>query len=507
VKRFLIALALGSALLGVSPAFAEDAAVAADAAAPALEAAPADAAPVDAAASAPAEATAEAAPAEEAKPAPERNKGDIAWMLTATIIVLFMTLPGVALFYGGMVRSKNMLSVLMQVFTVFCLVAVLWVVYGYSLAFTSNPSSALDPFVGGLSKVFMSGVTYDSWVETFSVNVQIPELLFAMFQATFAGITCALIVGAFAERMKFSAILLFTVIWFTFCYAPMAHMVWYWGGPSAYDAASGFLFGKGALDFAGGTVVHINAGIAGLVGAILVGKRLGYGKVAMAPHSLTMTLIGASILWVGWFGFNAGSNLEANSFVTVPFANTLFATAVAALAWTFVEWFHKGKPSLLGAVSGAIAGLVAITPACGWVGLNGALVIGLAGGVLCFFAVTWLKAKLGYDDSLDVFGVHAVGGIVGALLTGVFVNPAWGGMGVVDYSTFASTGAVGVVAYEFGAQMMAQFTGVVTAVIWSGVVAFIAFKIADIAIGLRVTEDQEREGLDLAEHGERAYTP
>ena len=503
MKRFLIALALGSALLGAGPAFAEDAAVAAAAAAPALEAAPADAAPVDAAAAAPAEATAEAAPAEEAKPAPERNKGDIAWMLTATIIVLFMTLPGVALFYGGMVRSKNMLSVLMQVFTVFCLVAVLWVVYGYSLAFTSNPSSALDPFVGGLSKVFMSGVTYDSWVETFSVNVQIPELLFAMFQATFAGITCALIVGAFAERMKFSAILLFTVIWFTFCYAPMAHMVWYWGGPSAYDAASGFLFGKGALDFAGGTVVHINAGIAGLVGALLVGKRLGYGKVAMAPHSLTMTLVGASILWVGWFGFNAGSNLEANSFVTVPFANTLFATAVAALAWTFVEWFHKGKPSLLGAVSGAISGLVAITPACGWVGLNGALVIGLAGGVICFFAVTWLKAKLGYDDSLDVFGVHAVGGIVGALLTGVFVNPAWGGMGVVDYST----SPVGVVAYDFGAQMMAQVWGVLTAVIWSGVVAFIAFKIADIAIGLRVTEDQEREGLDLAEHGERAYTP
>ncbi|HEY0663840.1 MAG TPA: ammonium transporter, partial [Thiobacillaceae bacterium] len=330
MKRLLIALTLGCAVFGASPVFAEEAAAVAAEAPVAMEAVTAEAAPAEAA-------PAEAAPAEEA--APTRDKGDIAWMLVATIIVLFMTLPGVALFYGGMVRSKNMLSVLMQVFTVFCLVAVLWVVYGYSLAFTSNASGALDPFIGGLSKVFMSGVTYDSWVETFSKGVQIPELLFAMFQLTFAGITCALIVGGFAERMKFAAILLFTVIWFTFAYAPMAHMVWYWGGPSAYDAASGFLFGKGAIDFAGGTVVHINAGIAGLVGAIMVGKRLGYGKVSMAPHSLTMTMIGACILWMGWFGFNAGSNLEANSFAVVPFANTLFATAVAALAWTFVEWF------------------------------------------------------------------------------------------------------------------------------------------------------------------------
>ncbi|MFP5440667.1 MAG: ammonium transporter [Gammaproteobacteria bacterium] len=494
MKRLLIALTLGCAVFGASPVFAEEAAAVAAEAPVAMEAVTAEAPVAEAA-------PAEAAPAEEA--APTRDKGDIAWMLVATIIVLFMTLPGVALFYGGMVRSKNMLSVLMQVFTVFCLVAVLWVVYGYSLAFTTNASGALDPFVGGLSKVFMSGVTYDSWVETFSKGVQIPELLFAMFQLTFAGITCALIVGGFAERMKFAAILLFTVIWFTFAYAPMAHMVWYWGGPSAYDAASGFLFGKGALDFAGGTVVHINAGIAGLVGAIMVGKRLGYGKVSMAPHSLTMTMIGACILWMGWFGFNAGSNLEANSFAVVPFANTMFATAVAALAWTFVEWFHKGKPSLLGAASGAIAGLVAITPACGFVGLGGALVIGLAGGVLCFFAVTVLKAKLGFDDSLDVFGVHAVGGIVGALLTGVFVNPALGGMGVVDYSVTPA----GVAAYDFGAQMMAQATGVITAVVWSAVVAFIAFKIADMVIGLRVSEDQEREGLDLAEHGERAYTP
>ena len=320
---------------------------------------------------------------------------------------------------------------------------------------------------------------------------------------TFAAITCALIIGGFAERMKFAAVLMFTVIWFTFAYLPMAHMVWYWGGPSAYDGASGFLFGKGALDFAGGTVVHINAGIAGLVGAILVGKRLGYGKIAMAPHSLTMTLIGGCMLWMGWFGFNAGSNLEANGFVMIPFMNTLFATAVAALTWTFVEWFHKGKPSLLGAVSGAIAGLVGITPACGFVGLQGALVIGIACGVICFLAVSGLKAKLGYDDSLDVFGVHAVGGIIGAILTGVFVNPAWGGMGVVDYSTVPA----GVAAYSFGTNVMAQLWGVAVAIVVSGTVALIAFKIVDVTIGLRVSEDQEREGLDLAEHGERAYTP
>ncbi len=496
MKRFLIALTLGSALFGASPVFAEDVAAAAPAATPAMEAAPADAA----AAVPAAEAAPEAAPA-DAAPAPERNKGDIAWMLVATVIVLFMTLPGVALFYGGMVRSKNMLSVLMQTFTIFCVVAVLWVVYGYSLAFTSNSSAALDPFIGGFSKAFFNGVTYDSWVETFSVNVQIPELVFAMFQLTFAAITCALIIGGFAERMKFSAVLLFTVIWFTFAYLPMAHMVWYWGGPSSYSAASGFLFGKGAIDFAGGTVVHINAGIAGLVGAILVGKRLGYGKVAMAPHSLTMTLIGGCMLWMGWFGFNAGSNLEANSFVAVPFVNTMFATAVAALTWMFVEWFHKGKPSLLGAVTGAIAGLVGITPACGFVGLPGALVIGLSCGLLCFLAVSGLKAKLGYDDSLDVFGVHAVGGIIGAILTGVFVNPAWGGMGVVDYSV----SPVGVVTYDFAAQVMSQVWGVCTVIVLSGGVALIAFKVIDVVIGLRVSEEQEREGLDLAEHGERAY--
>ncbi|MFZ5697819.1 MAG: ammonium transporter [Pseudomonadota bacterium] len=499
MKRFLIALTLGSVLFGASPVFAENLAAAAPAASMAMEATPAETtAAVDAVAPATDAAPADAAASAEAAP-PERNKGDTAWMLVCTAFVLMMTIPGVALFYGGMVRSKNMLSVLMQTFTIFCVIAVLWVLYGYSLAFTANSSSALNPFIGGLSKAFLSGVTVDSWVETFSKGVQIPELSFVMFQLTFAAITCALIIGGFAERMKFSAVLLFSVLWFTFAYLPMAHMVWFWGGPSAYADQSGFLFGKGAIDFAGGTVVHINAGIAGLVGALVVGKRLGYGKVSMAPHSLTMTLIGACLLWVGWFGFNAGSNLEANGYAALAFANTLFATAVAACAWTFAEWFHKGKPSLLGGVSGAIAGLVAITPACGFVGIGGALVVGLAGGLFCFLAVTMLKAKLGYDDSLDVFGVHAVGGIVGALLTGIFVNPALGGAGVVDYSTLTA-GYAGT-----AAQLTSQLLAVGTAVVWSGVVAFVLFKIIDVVIGLRVSEEQEREGLDLAEHGERAY--
>jgi len=433
--------------------------------------------------------------------APVPDKGDTTWMLLATILVVFMSIPGLALFYGGMVRAKNMLSVLMQVFTVFCLVAVLWVTYGYSLAFTSNPSAALDPFIGGFDKLFLSGVSVGAYVETFSKGVVIPELQFAMFQLTFAAITCALIVGGFAERMKFSAVLVFTVLWFTFAYLPMAHMVWYWGGPSAYDAPTGFLFGKGALDFAGGTVVHINAGIAGLVAAIVIGKRTGYGKVAMAPHSLTMTLIGAAMLWVGWFGFNAGSNLEANDYAVLAFANTLFATAVGALAWLVSEWIVKGKPSLLGVVSGAIAGLVGITPACGFVGLNGAFVIGLAAGVLCFFAVTWLKTKLGYDDSLDAFGVHGIGGIVGAILVGVFVDPALGGAGVVDYSVEPA----GVLPYDMVAQVTSQLWGVAVAVVWSGVVTFILLKGLDLVMGIRVSEESERMGLDLAEHNERAY--
>ncbi len=485
MKKILFALTLGGAMLAAGPVFAEEVA-----------------APVAEAAAVVAEVVAEVAPAAaEAAPAatPTPDKGDTAWMLVATILVIFMTLPGVALFYGGMVRTKNMLSILMQVFTVFCLVAVLWVLYGYSLAFTSNASAGLDPFIGGLSKAFLNGVTVESVVESFSKGVVFPELVFAMFQLTFAAITCALIVGAVAERMKFSALLVFIAVWFTITYLPMAHMVWYWGGPSAYDAASGFLFGKGALDFAGGTVVHINAGVAGLVAAIMVGKRMGYGKVAMPPHSLTMTMIGACMLWVGWFGFNAGSNLEANGYAALAFANTLFATAVAALAWMFAEWIHKGKPSLLGAVSGAIAGLVGITPACGFVGLQGALVIGVVAGVACFFAATWLKAKLGYDDSLDAFGVHGVGGIIGAILTGVFVNPALGGAGVVDYSTGAA-GYAGT-----AAQVISQLWGVAVAVIWSAVTTFVILKVLDLTMGIRVSEDSEREGLDLSAHGERAY--
>ena len=494
MKKLLMALALSTSMLGVAPVFAEEAAPAAVVTETVTEAVAVEqvAAPV-----AEAVAVAEAAPVA----APVPDKGDTTWMLVATVLVIFMSLPGLALFYGGLVRSKNMLSVLMQVFSIFAMVAVLWVLYGYSLAFTSNPNAALDPFIGGFSKVFMSGVGVGAVVETFSKGVVIPELLFAMFQLTFAAITCALIVGGVAERMKFSAVMIFTALWFTFAYLPMAHMVWYWGGPSAFDAPTGYLFGKGAIDFAGGTVVHINAGVAALVAAIMVGKRNGYGKVSMAPHSLTMTLIGAAMLWVGWFGFNAGSNLEANDYAVLAFANTLFATAVAALTWTAIEWAIKGKASLLGSISGAIAGLVGITPACGFVGLGGALVIGAASAAVCLFAVMWLKSKLGYDDSLDAFGIHGVGGIVGALLTGVFVNPALGGAGVVDYSTDPA----GTAAYDLMAQMTSQLTGVLVAVVWSAVVTFIILKALDMVMGIRVSEDAEREGLDLAEHGERAY--
>jgi Amt family ammonium transporter len=447
-------------------------------------------------AAAPAAAAAVAAPA-AAAPAPVANKGDTAWMIMATALVILMTIPGLALFYGGMVRSKNMLSVLMQVFTIFCLIAVLWVVYGYSLAFSAG--GGWNAFIGGFDKVFMKGVTPDSTVETFSKGVVIPEYIFVMFQLTFAAITTALITGAYAERMKFSAVLVFSALWFTLSYLPIAHMVWFWGGPSAFKDPSGFLFDKGALDFAGGTVVHINAGIAGLMGALALGKRLGFPKTAMPPHSLTMTMIGACLLWVGWFGFNVGSNLEATGTAALAFFNTTFATAVAALAWTLVEWMVKGKPSLLGGVSGAVAGLVAITPAAGFVGPMGALVIGAVAGVVCLWAVSWLKRRLGYDDALDVFGVHCVGGILGAIGTGIFVNPALGGTGVFDYAA----NAVG--AFDAKAQIVSQLWAVGTSLVWSAVVAFVLFKLIDIVIGLRVTEEAEREGLDLAEHGEKAY--
>jgi Amt family ammonium transporter len=435
--------------------------------------------------------------------APVPDKGDTAWMIVATLLVALMTIPGLALFYGGLVRTKNMLSVLMQVFTVFSLCIVLWVIYGYSLAFTEG-----NAFFGGFSKVFLAGVTVDSVAATFSKGVVIPEFVYIFFQATFAAITPALILGAFAERMKFSAVLAFIVLWFTFAYLPMAHMVWYWAGPDAYtdaDAAAkagataGFLFQKGAIDFAGGTVVHINAAIAGLIGAFMVGKRVGYGKESMAPHSLTMTMIGASLLWVGWFGFNAGSNLEATGLAALAFGNTMTATAAAALSWLFAEWIIKGKPSMLGAASGAVAGLVAITPACGWVGIGGALVIGLAAGVVCLWGVNGLKRMLGADDALDVFGVHGVGGILGALLTGIFANPSLGGVGVYDYVANA------VADYSTSAQVISQLWGIGTTLVWSGIVSIVSYKLVDMVIGLRVSEDEEREGLDTTSHGESAY--
>ncbi|MDP5009252.1 MAG: ammonium transporter [Glaciimonas sp.] len=432
------------------------------------------------------------------------NKGDTAWLLVCSAFVILMTLPGLALFYGGLVRSKNMLSVLMQCFTIFSLVIVLWIMYGYSIAFTEG-----NAFMGGFSRLFLQGMTPDTITGTFSKGVVIPEFAFVIFQGAFAAITCALVVGAFAERMKFSAILIFTVIWFTFSYLPMAHMVWFWPGPDAYisaeaaakaSAISGWLFQKGALDYAGGTVVHTNAAIAGLVGAYVIGKRLGYGKEAFKPHSLTLTMVGASLLWFGWFGFNAGSGLEANGTAALAFINTLVATAGAVLTWSVGEWIGKGKPSMLGGASGAVAGLVAITPAAGFVGVGGALVMGLIAGFACLWGVTGLKKILPVDDSLDVFGVHGVGGILGAVLTGVFAAPSLGGVGIYDYVTNAVAPD-----YSIVHQVWIQFEGVMTTVIWSGVVAFITFKLIDIVMGLRVTEEEEREGLDISSHGESAY--
>ncbi|MDG5974284.1 ammonium transporter [Hydrogenophaga taeniospiralis CCUG 15921] len=440
------------------------------------------------------------------------NKGDTAWMMVATLLVILMTVPGLALFYGGLVRSKNMLSVLMQVMVTFSMIVVLWTIYGYSLAFTEG-----NAFIGGFDRLFLKG-TWDNVAgtfanaATFSKGVVIPEIVFAAFQATFAGITCALIVGAFAERIKFSAVLLFTAIWFTFSYAPIAHMVWFWMGPDAYSAAAvademngkaGFIWQMGALDFAGGTVVHINAAVAGLVGAYMVGKRIGYGKEAMAPHSLTLTMVGASLLWVGWFGFNAGSALEANGFAALAFINTFIATAAAVLAWCIGEALAKGKASMLGAASGAVAGLVAITPAAGNVGVGGALIIGFIAGFACLWGVTGLKKILGADDSLDVFGVHGVGGIIGALLTGVFNSPNLGGPSLVaDWTTVAM---VAPDAYTIAGQVWTQAKAVLITIVWSGVVSVIAFKIVDLTVGLRVTEEQEREGLDISSHGETAY--
>jgi ammonium transporter, Amt family len=463
----------------------------------------------------------------QAPAAPTPDKGDTAWMLLATCLVLMMSVPGLALFYGGLVRTKNMLSVLTQVFAIVCLVCLIWVTYGYSLAFTNG--GGLNDFVGGFSKAFLAGVDATTTAATFSNGVVIPELVYVCFQMTFAMITPALIVGAFAERMKFSALVLFMVLWVTFIYFPMAHMVWYWGGPDvvaeaarglaeAGDGAAkaaaqtrldevtadaGLIFQWGGLDFAGGTVVHINAGIAGLVGCLILGKRIGYGRDLLAPHSLTMTMIGASLLWVGWFGFNAGSNLEANGTTALAMMNTFVATAAAALAWLFVEWGAKGKPSLLGLVSGAIAGLVAVTPASGFAGPMGSIVLGLIAGAVCYLFVANVKTALGYDDTLDVFGIHCIGGILGALATGILVNPALGGAGIPDYVT--KPGELSIAAYDMATVMWAQSKAVLLTLAWSGIGSAILYKIVDLIVGLRVTQDEEREGLDLADHGERAY--
>ncbi len=501
MKKLLAILALGLAVLGSTGSVWAQAA---------SEPAAAASAVVEAAATAAADAA--SAPAEAAAPAPVPNKGDTAWLLVSTLLVIMMTVPGLALFYGGLVRAKNMLSVLMQVMVTFSMIVVLWAIYGYSLAFTEG-----NAFIGGFDRLFMKGVwdnaagTFAN-AATFSKGVYIPEIVFAAFQATFAGITCCLIVGAFAERMKFSAVLMFMVLWFTFSYAPIAHMVWFWMGPDAYAAAdvaesmtskAGLIWQWGALDFAGGTVVHINAAVAGLVGAFMVGKRVGYGKEAFTPHSLTLTMVGASLLWVGWFGFNAGSALEANGYAALAFINTLFATAAAVLAWCVGEALMKGKASMLGAASGAVAGLVAITPAAGNVGILGGIIIGLIAGFACLWGVNGLKKMLGADDSLDVFGVHGVGGILGALLTGVFNSPNLGGPSAV--ADWVTVGMIAPDAYSIASQVWIQAKAVLLTVVWSGVVSVVAFKIVDLVIGLRVTEEEEREGLDISSHGETAY--
>jgi ammonium transporter, Amt family len=466
-----------------------------------------------------------AAPAAAAAP-PVPDKGDSAFMYIASVLVLLMTVPGLALFYGGLVRTKNMLSMMMQVFATLCLVAILWVLYGYSMAFTNGGS--LNDFVGGFSKVFLKGVDSNSLAATFSNGVYIPEYTYIIFQMTFACITPCLILGSIAERTKFSAIIVFMALWVTFIYFPIAHMVWYWGGPdtfadaakalaaatgdakaqaqTAYDAVmndAGIGFKWGALDFAGGTVVHINSGIAGLVGCLIIGPRLGYGKEAMPPHSLVMTMIGAALLWVGWFGFNVGSNLEVNQFAGVPFINTFIATCAAGLSWSLVEWIVKGKPSALGMASGVVAGLVAITPACGFASVMGSIVLGLVVSPICFFFCSAVKGALGYDDALDVFGVHCVGGIVGAIGTGLLVNPDWGGAGIADYTSKPGELVSGT--YDMVAQVTAQAKMVGLTLLWSGIGSAILYKLVDIVIGLRPSEEKEREGLDLVDHGESAY--
>jgi Amt family ammonium transporter len=505
VNKACVWLALFGALTLSTPSWAADQ--------PAVSAPTivAQAAPAPAASDAQPAAAAPAAPAADA-PAPkcgdkgiDCNKGDVAWMMTSTAFVLFMTVPGLALFYAGMVRSKNALSTVMQSFAIFCVISVLWVIYGYSLAFTAGS----NPFIGSFDKVFMRGEDLSSAVAaTFSKGQYLPDTVYAMFQLTFAAITVALICGGFAERFKFSAMMIFSILWFTFAYLPVAHMVWYWDGPDAYTTAAaadlaqshaGKIFQLGALDFAGGTVVHVNSGIAALVCAIVLGKRVGYGKVSMAPHSLMMTAIGTGMLWMGWFGFNAGSALEATGAAGIAFFNTLFGTAVAGVTWMLVEWIFKGKPSVLGVCSGIVAGLVAITPAAGYVGPIGAFVTCAVAACVCFFCVTKLKHWLGYDDALDTFGVHCVGGILGSLGTGFFVNPAFGGTGVYDYV------ANKVAPFDAAAQMLSQLEDIGITIVWSGFVAFVILMILKYTIGIRSSDEDQEQGLDLADHGEKAY--
>ncbi len=484
--------ALSAALFAATAAFAQEATAAATTAAAA--AIPAPVATVAAAVT-----TMIKAPTAE-QMAPMMNKGDTAWMLVSTALVLMMSIPGLALFYGGLVRTKNMLSVCMQVFMIVAVAGLVWACWGYSLSFTGGPT----PFVGGFSKIFLMGVTSSSMAATFSNNVYIPELVYMVFQMTFAMITPALIVGAFAERVKFTPLMVFMVLWMTVVYFPIAHMVWYWAGPdflSGNPSDAGYLFQKGALDFAGGTVVHINAGIAGLVGCLMIGKRLGHGKEATPPHSLTMTMIGASLLWVGWFGFNAGSNLEANGITGVAFVNTMLATCAAAVSWALVEQFHHGKPSMLGAATGAVAGLVAITPASGYGAPMTSIVMGLLVSPLCYLFVSKVKNTFKYDDTLDVFGVHCIGGIFGAIATGVVAAPALGGQGWFDYTVFPAVPG----AYDMPGQVLTQLKAVLLTLVWSGVGSAVLFFIVDKLFGLRPTEEAEREGLDLSEHGERAY--
>jgi Amt family ammonium transporter len=490
-----------AAVSGVAVADTAPAAPAADSA---TAAQPAAAPAADAAAPAASDAAAPAAAPKCGDKGFECNKGDVAWMMTSTAFVLFMTVPGLALFYMGMVRTKNALSTTMQSFSIFCVIAVLWVIYGYSVSFTAG-----NPFFGSLDKLFMKGDDPTTAVAaTFSKGVYLPDYVYCMFQLTFAAITVALISGGYAERFKFSAMIIFSILWFTFAYLPVAHMVWYWDGPDAYTDAkaaevanshAGFIFQKGALDFAGGTVVHINSGIAALVAALMLGKRNGLGKTHMAPHSVTMTAIGTGMLWMGWFGFNAGSALEATGAAGLAFFNTLFGTAVAGCTWAITEWVLKGKPSLLGVCSGIVAGLVAITPAAGFVGPQGALIICAVAGVVCLLASTKVKAMLGYDDALDTFGVHCVGGIIGSLGTGIFVNPALGGTGVYDYV------ANKVGDFDAKAQIIAQLWDVGITLAWSGGVAFVVLMVLKMTIGIRASDESQLEGLDLADHGEKAY--